>query len=204
MQSQNISRDTIYWDNGNISFLPELGTVIIVLKKGSNVKDARLVEIKKQKGILTYEKEKCLHDVYISNIKRVEPGKNALSHLVFTDGNTPYIKKQYTQMDAMIKYSDFKSTKIVRIEPEPVKEEKQAAVPVQPIIQDKQIQTRTSNDTIIEENGRIILARIIDIDANFVSYKKVSNPNGPVYIKSVKGGKVTKYANCSSVNYIKE
>jgi hypothetical protein len=67
--------DSIFWDNGDVSLLSELGNVWIILKKGSDLKDVRIREIKKEKGMIVYEKEKTLHDVYINNIKKVQAGK---------------------------------------------------------------------------------------------------------------------------------
>ncbi len=211
--AQSNKVDSIFWHNGDVSLLSELGTVWIILKKGSDLKDVRIREIKKEKGILVYEKEKTLHDVYISNIKKIQAGKHSMNSMYFHTDNTPYIKADYLQIDPMFAYSEFKSLKI-NVQAKEEVAEKQPETEMQPVAEKKPVVTQivvqatTSNsnvvcDTIIDLNGNVIQAKITEITSTLVTYKKISNLNGPFYIKSLNNAEVTRYANHTTVNYFK-
>ena len=211
--AQSNKVDSVFWQNGDVSLLSELGTVWIILKKGNDLRDVLIHEIKKEKGVLVYEKEKTLHDVYINNIKKVQAGKHSLNSMYFHADNTPYIKTDYLQLDPMLAYSEFKSLKI-KIQPkEEVVGKKLTAE--QPVVQQKSIvaQTvisQTSNnsgticDTILDLYGNLILAKITEITPTLVSYKKISNPNGPIYIKPLNNAVVTHYPNHTTINFSKK
>ncbi len=207
LNAQTTKGDSIFWNNGNVSFLSDLNGVWIILKNGSPIKDVRITEIKKEKGTLVYAKEKCLHDVSIGNIKKIQPGKHSLDILYFYADNTPYIKKEYLQMDAMLSYSEFKYVKIPnwhneqsKVQPPAQKTEEKpegytiVSGPLYP-----NTDTNFTCDTLKEENGVVTFAKIIEINSKTIRYKKVKNPLGPVYIKSSIDAQVTKYNNCFTV-----
>lgn len=201
--AQEIKTDSVFWDNGDVSLLSELGPVWIILKKGSDLKGVRINEIKKQKGMLIYEKEKCLHDVSIANIKKIQAGKYSLSSMYFYPDNTPYIKKDYLRLDAMITYSDFKSFKISAIHEVKSNAGNQVHEPFSNTILNQPSDSKIICDTIIDEAGHITLAKIIEMDAKFLSYKKFTNPDGPVYLKSSEGATVIKHNNYSVITFKK-
>lgn len=191
--------DSVFWDNGNVSLLSDLAPVIIILKKGSDLKDVRIKEIKKERGILVYEKEKCLHDVYINNIKRIQAGKYTKHPMFFYADNTPYIKMADTRFDPMLNYQEFKSVKMpVQI----FNETKTVAVVVAktPTLENTSTTISSACDTIIEPSGRITLAKIVEIESGLISYKKMSNPDGPIYVKANNNATITRYDNCISIH----
>jgi hypothetical protein len=193
------STDSVFWDNGNVSLLSDLAPVLIILKKGNDLKDVRIKEIKKERGILVYEKEKCLHDVYINNIKRIQAGKYTTHPMFFYADNTPYIKMDYAKFDPLMDFQEFKSVKMpvqVFNETKPV-----AVVVAEPLTQENPPTTTSSVcDTIIEPSGRIILAKIVEIEPALISYKKITNPNGPIYVKANNNATITRYNNCISIH----
>ncbi|MBP7807884.1 MAG: hypothetical protein KA163_01195 [Bacteroidia bacterium] len=210
--AQSNKVDSIFWHNGDVSLLSELGTVWIILKKGSDLKDVRIREIKKEKGMIVYEKEKTLHDVYISNIKKIQAGKHSMNSMYFHTDNTPYIKADYLQIDPMFAYSEFKSLKI-NVQAKEEEAEEQPETEMQPVAEKKPVVTQTvvqpinSNstvcDTIIDLNGNVIQAKITEITSTLVSYKKTNNLNGPIYIKSLSDAEVTRYSNHTTINFSK-
>lgn len=204
--AQSNKVDSIFWQSGDVSLLSELGNVWILLKKGNDLKDVRIHEIKKEKGMLVYEKEKTLHDVYISNIKKIQAGKHSLNSMYFHTDNTPYIKNDYLQIDPMFAYSEFKSLKI-NVQPKEVVEAKTIAEQ-KPAVTQSVVQPISNNsdvvcDTIIDLYGNVILAKITEITSTLVSYKKINNPNGPIYIKSLNDAIVTRNANHTIINFSK-
>ena len=48
LNAQTTKGDSIFWNNGNVSFLSDLNGVWIILKNGSPIKDVRITEIKKE------------------------------------------------------------------------------------------------------------------------------------------------------------
>lgn len=209
INAQTTKTDSIFWTNGNVSFLSDLNGVWIILKNGGPIKDVRITEIKKQKGTLVYEKEKCLHDVSIGNIKKIQAGKHTLSTMYFFPDNTPYIKKEYLQMDAMLSYSDFKSVKGLT----PLATDKKETISTKEkpegytMVTGSLFPNTDTNlicDTLKEENGAVTLAKIIEINSKIIRYKKIMNFYGPVYIKSSKDAQVTKYDNCYTVAFFEK
>lgn len=211
INGQTSKVDSIFWDNGNVSFLSDLNEVWIIQKNGGPLKDVHIREIKKEKGILVYEKEKTLHDVLIGNIKKIQPGKHSLSVMYFYADNTPYIKKMYLQMDAMVTYSDIKSVKNPNWN---------AEAPVQPSAQKTEenpesytmitgslypnTNINATCDTLKEENGLITHAKIIEINSKTIRYKKIKNLTGPVYVRSCKDAQVTKYDTCFTIVFFEK
>lgn len=200
-KAQSQKTDTIHWDNGNVTLLSDLSKVWIILKKGDDLKDVRIREIKKEKGVLVYEKDKCLHDIYINNIKKIEPGKYSINSMFFYPDNTPYIKEKYQQMDAMVNYSSFKFIKMPErvTTPEPVVQPK----PVEEVVEVKQEFTPAStvSDTIIDAYGNIILAKVLEVNSKLISYKKIANMDGPVYIKANNKATITRYNECIAIKF---
>ena len=195
LSAQVIKPDSAFWDNNAVSLISQLGPVWVILKKGNDLKDVRIHEIKKEKGVLVYEKDKCLHDIYINNIKKIEPGKYPLQSMFFYPDNTPYIKEIYQRIDGVVNYSSFKSIAM----PEPVKQVKPAVTAVAEM--QEFIPSSTVCDTIIDVSGNITLAKIINITPRLISYKKIANPNGPIYIKSNNNTTITRYADCVAVKF---
>lgn len=196
-KAQVAKTDSVFWDNGNVSLLSDLAPVLIILKKGSDLKNVRIKEIKKERGILVYEKEKCLHDMSIGNIKRIQAGKYTTHPMFFYADNTPYIKMEYTRIDPMLDYREFKSVKMpISVYTEP----QITVVPKIHTIEKTSTDLSTACDTIIERSGIITLAKIIEVDARLISYKKKTNPDGPVYIKANNNAIITKYNNCMSIH----
>jgi hypothetical protein len=200
--SAQTTTDSVFWDNGNVSLLSDLAPVIIILKKGSDLKGVRIKEIKKERGVLVYEKEKCLHDVYINNIKRIQAGKYTTHCMFFYADNTPYIKMDDIRIDPLLDYQEFKSVKI----PEPASNEivndpetTTVAVVKPPTPENISVKVTSICDTIIEPSGEIILAKIIEIEPGLISYKKLTNPDGPIYIKANNNATITRYNNCISI-----
>jgi hypothetical protein len=192
MKAQEIKADSIFWNNGNVSLLNDLDRVWIILKKGKDIKDARIVEIKKEKGTLVYEKEKCLHDIAINNIERIQAGKNSLSSMNFRADNTLYITKDYLYPDPLLDYSDFRSLKITnKLTPK-----------IEPIIA-APTNEELICDTLIEENGHFNLVKIVSVDSKFLYYRQIRNPSGPIYVKCSDHSSVTRYSKCTTVNFFK-
>jgi hypothetical protein len=189
LNAQNIKSDSIYWDDGRVSLLSQLGPIWIIVKQGSDKKDVRIIEIKKEKGILVYEKEKCLHDIAIHNIKMIQPGKHPLSYMLFYPDNTPYIKREYFTLDALVNYSDFKYISGIAIRP--------VETPVQ------KVEINTSGfccDTLIEESGTIRLVKIVEVDPKFVTYR-TARGNSPIYVKCTNNASIRRYKTCITVNF---
>ena len=199
--AQSNKVDSVFWDNGNVSLLSDIAPVWIILKKGSDLKDVRIREIKKEKGIIVYEKEKTLHDVYIHNIKKIQAGKYSLQNMFFYADNTPYIKADYLQMDAMLTYSTFKFVKapvqVITKEEEVIAKQPK----VETIVTTKFDNTSRLCDTIIDAYGKITLALIISIDTKFISYRRLALPDGPIYIKSNTNTTITRYSKCMSIKF---
>lgn len=196
-KAQVVKTDSVFWDNGHVSLLSDLSPVLIILKKGSDLKNVRIKEIKKERGILVYETEKCLHDVNISNIKRIQAGKYTTHPMFFYADNTPYIKMEDPRIDPMVDYQEFRSVKMplaITVKPKSVVVTEQYKIKITPS------DVTDGCDTIIEKSGIITLAKIIEVDARLISYKKMSNPDGPIYIKANNNATITKYGNCMSIH----
>lgn len=194
--AQSQKTDTIQWGNGKVTLMSDLNKVWIILKKGNDIKDVRIHEIKKEKGVLVYEKDKCLHDVYINNIKKIEPGKYSMNSMFFYPDNTPYIKESYQRMDAAVNYSSFKSIQIM--EPvAPIKPIEKVAEPSKEFIP-----SSTICDTIVDIEGNVTLAKIINITPKLISYKKTANPDGPIYIKSNNNTAITRHVDCLTIKFL--
>lgn len=190
LTAQNIKADSIFWDDGRTSILSQLGPIWILVKQGSDKKDVRIVEIKKEKGILVYEQEKTLHDIAIHNIEKIQPGKHPLSSMLFYPDNTPYIKREYFRLDALVNYSDFKYISGIAIRS------------TQPQVQKPEIKTEIFGcDTLIEESGQVRVVKIIEVDSKFIIYK--TSGSGPNYVKCTNNAGITRYVKCITVNFMK-
>lgn len=190
MIAQNIKADSVFWNDGKVSLLSGLGSVWIIVKQGTDKKEVRLIEIKKEKGILVYEKEKCLHDIPIHNIKVIQPGKHPLSYMYFYSDNTPYIKKEWLRLDPVIAYSDFKWINGVVIRP------------AEPAVQKSEVKTTGSLcDTIIEENGNLTPVKIVEVDSKFIHYKKSLDRDSPIYMRCTNNADVKRYNTYIIINF---
>lgn len=197
-QSQSVSNDSVFWDNGNLSLLSDQGRVWIIQKKGGTIKEAHIVEIKKDKSILVYEKEKCLHDVSIGNISKIIPGKNAISAMYFQEDNTPIIKKYYEKVGRYLDPTDFKHTVLFKVEPKITISSPNQQSAIQTVL--IQNNNAISCDTLIDEEGVAIPIKIISIESKTINYKKLTNPNGPIYVKPFGEATITKYKNSTTIN----
>jgi len=197
--SQSSKVDSIFWNNGNVSLLSELDRVWIIQKKGNTIKDARIVEIKKDKGVLVYEKEKCLHDISINYISKIQPGKYPQSIMVFQADNTPNINRLYEYLDHYSEPSDFKCVIKKESDKNAVQPKPLTKAPVSPplVISNENVHL---NDTLINEEGIVIPIKIISIENKILNYKKANNPDGPIYVKPFGNAIITKYANSSTIN----
>jgi len=207
---QKKSTDSIYWDNGNVSLLSDLKKVHILKKKGGSIKDANLYEIKKEKGVLVYEKDKCLHDLAISNIENIQPGYNPQAILVFLEDNTPYIKELSNRVDT---YNEPTTFKVVVKRATPQKENKIAPpsarvipAPIEettPKVINEAIINTSGNDLLIDLEGNIWVIKIILLQEKVVEFKKISNPDGPIYVKTFSIAEITKNENSTTIKIIK-
>ncbi|HRD37804.1 MAG TPA: hypothetical protein PLC65_04165 [Bacteroidia bacterium] len=198
LQGQNKNNDTIFWDNGNISLLSDLGRIHIVKKKGANITEARIYEIKKEKGVLVYEKDKCLHDISISNIENIQPGYNPLAILLFKEDNTPYIKELYKKTDSYNEPTNFKIAAVKQIITP-----KARVIPTQ---QQKSLIDSSStlqHDVLIDLEGNEWPIKILIVQENILEFKKTSNLDGPIYVKTFTHAEFTKRDNHTIIKIIK-
>lgn len=197
-KSQSLPNDSIFWDNGNLSLLSDQGRVWIVQKKGGTIKEAHIVEIKKDKSTLVYEKDRCLHDISIGNISKIIPGKNAISAMYFQEDNTPIIKKYYEKVGRYLDPTDFKHTAFLKAEQKTTN----SSANKHPVIQATIIQNSNaiSSDTLIDEAGIATPIKIISMESKIITYKKSTNINGPIYVKPFDDAVITKYTNSTTIN----
>lgn len=179
--AQNQLPDTIYWDNGYATLSASLKNVWIYKNDGSVIKNVRLKEIHSNKAKIVYEKEKCLHDLYIFNINRIQAGKNSVYALFFGNANVPVIKMFALRPDPLADYTEFPSFKI------PAKniakpESKTTIKNVRDSISIGMQTKKTCSDSLIDLQWEIILINIIEMAPETIRFKKQSNPNGPTYV----------------------
>jgi len=190
--------DSIYWDNGNISLLSDLGRVHIIKKKGDNIREARIFEIKKEKGVLVYEKDKCLHDVAISNIENIQPGYNPMAILVFQIDNTPYIKELSGRYDSFNEPTTFK---VISKKQKPSPPARVIPVAAEKTIIDTAVTLQ--NDVLIDLDGNVWDIKILIMQDNLVEFKKTNNLDGPVYVKTFLKAEFTKREDYTIIKILK-
>ena len=126
--------DTAYisWMNGAKSPINELGLVNIILKDGRPKKECKIYDL--TATLVTYEKEKSLHDLPISNISRMDLLENRNYSLFFDEENKPYVKWNSSEPEPYITSTTLVKQKL----PEP----------------------ETASDLIIMNSGDSIICRI--------------------------------------------
>ena len=177
----------VQWQNGNVTILNDLGEVWIILKKGGTIKKARVWEIDGAKGKIIYQKNGCLHDLFMRDIDKIYAGRNSRSEIYFQEDNNPGIKESPEYDYYSTETSDFKvSYKASEIN----------------LVQksEAQVNSQNINDTLVKSGGEIVIAKIIKITENEISYKRTDIPDGPVYnISNNSATEVVKYQNCVKV-----
>jgi hypothetical protein len=213
-QNSDESKPVVKWDNGDITLFKDLGKVWINLKSGTTYKNVSIWSIESVKGKLTYNKDGSLHDLMIGKIENIMAGKNSHSVLYFDNENLPRIKNTNAFFFADEKSSDFyisaKGAGLVKENSEQkslstyeVKESKKPAnndTLSLPALNPNNFQNSVACDTIIKMNGEIVLAKIISNSQTEVRYKRVDNPDGPIYsVNKQSSTQIIKYPNALKI-----
>jgi hypothetical protein len=189
-KAQKNTVDTLLWDNGNYTLVSELGKVWIIEKNDRKHKNVKIHTIDISRGKIEYFFEGTFHDVLISNIARITPGKYYNNAIFFNINNVPVIK---TMMEDGITYENgkFKS------------HQKPKPVIVEEVVVEKPVITKTVASTpsvspeqteeneevvydeIIFDNGKKLQVKILSITDGKVHYKRSDILSGPVYIISL-------------------
>jgi hypothetical protein len=189
-KAQKSTIDTLLWDNGNYSLVSELGKVWVMEKNGRKHKNVKIHTIDIVAGKIEYFFEGTFHDVLITNIDRITPGKFYNYAIFFDKNNVPVIK---LMMENGFAYDNgnFKSHQ----SPRPIViEEVEAKKPVitNSITYTPSVNTTiaTENSTagfdeIIFDNGKKLSVKILSIADGKVHYKRSDILSGPVYIISL-------------------
>lgn len=181
LKAQKNTIDTILWDNGNYLLVSELTRVWIFETNGRTHKKVTIHTIDTLSGKVEYYSEGTYHDVLISNIESIAPGKYYDNAILFNEKKIPSVKNTVLDGDA---YNDarFRSHKSVNsVIAEKTKTE------VIPTTQTDQTVTNTNDayDEIIFSNGKKLFVKIVSIANGKVSYKRADLQNGPLYIVSL-------------------
>ena len=109
LPAQKKAKDVVIpWENGQTSLLSELGPVYIIMKKGNDIKKARIMELDLIKGSLVFEKDGALHDLLLLKIERIDAGKNSKNSMYFDRDFQPLIRPaEYIDYSRQL-FSDFK------------------------------------------------------------------------------------------------
>ncbi len=189
-KAQKNTIDTLLWDNGNYTLVSELGKVWIMEKNDRKHKNVKIHTIDIVAGKIEYFFEGTFHDVIISNIDRITPGKFYNNAIFFNKNNVPVIK---FMIDDGMTYDNgsFKSHQ----KPRPViVEEVEVKKPVitnsvasTPSVATEQIEENAEvvYDEIIFNDGRKLSVKILSITGGQVHYKRSDILSGPVYIISL-------------------
>ncbi len=189
-KAQKNTVDTLLWDNGNYTLVSELGKVWIREYNDRKHKDVKIHTLDIVAGKIEYFYEGTFHDVLISNIERITPGKFYNNAIFFNKNNVPVVK---TMMEDGITYDNgsFKSHQKPKpvILAEVVVEKPVITKTVAPThsntTQQKVENTQVVYDEIIFDNGKKILVKILSITDGKVHYKRSDILSGPIYIISL-------------------
>ncbi|MBK7311600.1 MAG: hypothetical protein KBG47_04500 [Bacteroidia bacterium] len=189
-KAQKNTVDTLLWDNGNYTLVSELGKVWIREYNDRKHKDVKIHTLDIVAGKIEYFYEGTFHDVLISNIERITPGKFYNNAIFFNKNNVPVVK---TMMEDGITYDNgsFKSHQKPKpvILAEVVVEKPVITKTVAPThsntTQQKVENTQVVYDEIIFYNGKKILVKILSITDGKVHYKRSDILSGPIYIISL-------------------
>jgi hypothetical protein len=178
----------IKWENGDITYLRDLKPVWIFLRTGSKLKNARLWDIDKEKGKLTYEQNLVLHDVFITDIKGIYPAEYSVNMIIFDGQNNMRI----TQSDKLQYYyyaeTDFPVSRKYVKAPEPVKPVSRKAVTIESPDDAKLKTSASGNDTLITAQGEILPVTIIRLDDNVIRFTRKDTGPTPVYTLAMQPG----------------
>lgn len=188
--------DTLVWDNGNYSLVSELDPVWIDQKKGPTIKYARIHTIDIAKGQIEYLLDGTYHDLLISNVEKILPGKYYDHVIVFKTEQTPtIIREEFYDFSYSVK-GKFPSKGLLRQKPV-IKEEAPKAAEVTEPIENEYAQ---ANSAIIFENGKKMHIKLISINSQNISYKRLDLLNGPTYIMNLSIPGSMKQARVNVVN----
>ncbi len=178
---QKTNNDTIWWKDkpNSYTLLSELNTVTIKLNNGSQRKDVMIRQVDSYSGKIEYKGEGVLHDVLISEIKMIIPGKHYYHVVEFDKNNKPLIKIT-NQIDPFKEYVKF---------PEHTLPKKYLQTSLSKAPDSTSYTNMKSKndpdvkpvDTLILNNGRVILIHVQGIEDRNLRYKRADVPNGPIY-----------------------
>jgi hypothetical protein len=192
---QNNTIDTVLWDNENYSVIQELDPVWIDLKKGSTIKDARLHTIDTTSGKVEYLLDGTYHDVLISNIEKIQPGKFYDHVMVFKGDRTPLIEIYEVDEFLYTVIAKFKSH--VKVKPVIKNEDKPE---VKAVVVKAEVDYSQANSAIIFSNGNKIHIKLLSINSQNISYKRLDLLEGPTYIMNLAIPGSSKQARVNTVN----
>ncbi len=198
---QNQTNDTIWWKDqpNTYSLLSEITTVTIKLNNGSQIKDVSLRNLDCNSSKIEYKGQGVLHDVYISEIKMIVPGKHYYQVMEFDKDNKPSLKIA-NQIDPLKDYSKFPKHTLPQ--------QKSDAPILSPSINTSSLaNTTTINhttkpaDTLILNNGKIILIHIQSLEGRNLRYKRVDVPDGPIYNVNTGSAVIKQYKLNYTIDY---
>jgi hypothetical protein len=170
-------RPAVYWDNGNVTLIEDLGEVWIEKNNGTTIKNTKIWEILPAKGKIVYEKNRSLHDLPIADVYRVRAGANSLHIMYFDTAYQPvivysgeYVYNGEVKSDFKVSYK--RDLTKPEINTQRLAEQKEAPVPLLNLL---------ARDTVVRANGEVLPVRIIQLSATAVSYKRGDLADGPLY-----------------------
>jgi hypothetical protein len=94
LPAQNAATEpAVAWDNGNITYLKDLGTVYLHLKNGKVIHNARISRIDTVRKLIEYQREGTMHDLSFRHFDFALPSKRNGSHLLcISPAMVPVIK----------------------------------------------------------------------------------------------------------------
>lgn len=200
----------ILWHNKDMTTVEDLGKVWIYRYRGDLIKNVSIWDINTGKGTVTYEKNGTLHDLQIVNIERIEAGSGSRSKIIFGINNIPEIvMAEHLYLSGI---TDFKVTKkyVHEFKPE-VKaqeikrvDETEKVPPVtEPAPEKEGFEPWVSssvNDTLVKEDGTVLLIKLMEITATSIRYRRADLPNGPVYnVNKRPGTMIVRYKTCIKI-----
>jgi hypothetical protein len=189
--AQNNTIDTLLWENGNYSVVSELGPVWITQKKGPTLKKVKINAIDTASGKIEYYFEGTYHDVLITNIESITPGKFYNQALFFRNKNTPVIVRVPADNQYEIK-SDFIAHPSLRTQTLPKDDMAE--------VKEAEPEQNETNSSIIFPDGKKFAIKLLAINTENVSYKRLDLLNGPTYILDLSIPGSTKRAKVNTVN----
>jgi len=177
--------DTIWWeDKTRYMLIDEQSSVWIFHKKGRPIKSAIIKEIDLQRGRIIYKRGGVLHDAYIQQIDKITPGENYKEVIVFANNQTPIGKKVVNYYapsnDSFFKWNEVERVIVNTTSPNHISEEKKNLSP----------EPNLKADSLYSKDGPIYLVKVISINPEKISYRRVDIPDGPVYNLNTVGAKI--------------